>query len=167
MHLYTDDHIKDVGSTCRGSCNTMMEGRWLSTSSTSLSFWYSTSLSALCTQWGGGEQQGLLVLPFLHAVLLWSRQTRPKKTKATPFSGSRPLSCLEPAVWQHGSNQSVCLSILPSALCVCVFCLCWCVLVHSSPGQSLGIGMRGNGFHGALRMHHKHTVVQDGWHSKD
>lgn len=45
-------HIKDVQSTCRGSCNTRMECWWLSTSSTSVSFWYSTSLSALCTQWG-------------------------------------------------------------------------------------------------------------------
>lgn len=52
MHLYKDDHIKDVQSTCRGSCNTRMECWWLSTSSTSGSFWYSTSLSALCTQWG-------------------------------------------------------------------------------------------------------------------
>lgn len=42
---------------------------------------YILHLSALCTQWG--EQQRIFVLPpfFLHAVLLWSRQTRSKNPK--------------------------------------------------------------------------------------
>lgn len=76
MHLYEDDHIKDVKSTCRGSCNTRMECWWWSTSSTLGSCWYFTPVSALCTQWG--PNKACLSFLFLPAGLLWSRQAGKK-----------------------------------------------------------------------------------------
>ena len=70
-------------------------------------------------------------------------------------------SRLEPAVCQHGSIQSVCRSIHPSTLCVCVCVSSFTdgVFYSALPlykstvalGQSLGVG-KNEGFHGAFRM---------------
>lgn len=71
---------------------------------------------------------------------------------------------LEPAVCQQGSNRSVCLSILPSTPCVFNSSL---PLYKSTvaPGQSLGVAR--NFSNGDEGVNYKHTVVQDGWYSKD
>lgn len=124
MHLHEDDHIKDVQSTCRGSCNTRMECWWLGTSSTLGSFWYSTSLSALCTQWG----QNKVFLSSPSFLLCSSGPDRHvPKTKATPFTGSRLLP-----VWsqQFVSAAAISLSVRPffHQHCVCVFLVCFTVL---------------------------------------
>lgn len=97
-----------------------------------------------------GAKQGIFVLPFLLAVLLWSRQTRPKN-KSRPFHWFMTASRLQPAVCQHSSNQSVCP--LFHQHCVCSFCvgvLNSALPLYEStvaPGQSLGIGKR-EGCHG-------------------
>lgn len=114
MHLYKDDHIKDVQSTCRGSCNTRMECWWLTTSSTLGSFWYSTSRSVHSE----GKTKVSLSSPFLLAVLLWSRQTRSKNT--TPCTGSRLLPAWSQ---QFVSNPSDCPFFHQHSVCVCSFCV--------------------------------------------
>lgn len=146
MHLYKDDHIKDVQSTCRGSCNTRMECWWLTISSTPgivLIFYIS-----FCTQWGEKQKYSCLS-PFLLAVLLWSRQAR-SKNKSHPLSlvhgrfppGASSLSAIRLSV--HSSINT---------LCVCSFCvgLFYSALpLYKSTvarGQSLGIGKK-EGFHG-------------------
>lgn len=95
-----------------------------------------------------GKQKVVLSSPFLLAVLLWSRQTR-SKNKCHPFHWFTAASRLEPAVCQ----QSVCLSILPSTLYVCVLFVSVCFTVlflcisPQQPGVSLWASVRG-GFHG-------------------
>lgn len=125
MHLYKDDHIEDAQSTCRGSCNTRMECWWLSTSSTLGSFWYSTSLSALCTQWG---KTRYFCPPLPSCCVSCGPDRHVPKTKATPFTGSPPPR----ASTLSARRQLVCLSVQSSINTVCVFFLCWCVLQCSS-----------------------------------
>lgn len=166
MHLYKDDHIKDVRSTCRGSCNTRMECWWQSTSSTSVALIFYISLSVLYTV---GAKQGIFVLPFFLAVLLWSRQTCPKN-ECNLFHWFTAASRLEPAVCQHGSNQSVCPFFHQHCVCV-LFVLFYSALPlfesTVAPGQSLGVGKREGGVSWSLGVPHKHTAVQDDWHSED
>lgn len=90
------------------------------------------------------------------------------KIKSHAFHWSTAVSCLEPVVCQHGSNQSVRLSIFPSTLCVLGVFYSALPPVKSTvaPGQSLGVGI-GDRVSSGLRVCRKHTVVQDGWDSED
>lgn len=90
-----------------------------------------------------GVKQSIFVLPFLLAMLLWSRQTRPKN-RSRPFYWFMAALCPKPAICQHSSSQSV-----HSSFTTVGFFKCRCVLQCSSSlmstvasGQSLGIGKR-------------------------
>lgn len=169
-HLYKDDHIKDGQSTCRGSCNTRMECWWPSTSSTSGSLWYSTPLSALCTQWG----ERPVVLSSLSVMLGSSGPDRhgPKTKKSRPSNGFTAASCLEPGASRHDRDPSIPPCVLLTTLCRPLFCVgafySALPLFESTvaPGCSLGIGTRER-FRVFKVTSHTHTVVCDGWHSED
>lgn len=155
MH-YKDDHIKDVQSTCRGSCNTRMECWWLSTSSTLGSFSYSTSLSALCTQWGK-TKHFCPPLPSCCAPLVPTDTSQKQKPPLSLVHGYFPPGARNLSAWQQSVCLSVCLSILPSALQVCSFCdgvfysALPLYMSTVAPGQSLGIGIMG--FKGVSQTH--------------
>lgn len=139
MHLHDDDHVQDVTSTGRGSCNTRMECRRPSASSVQLGsvliFFLHLVLALLCTQ----KQKSVFVLSF--PLQLGSTRPDRQRKKNIPLRLLR--GCSPPPAGSVSVRQP---SVRPSVCCFFFFFFPF-TLEHESTVEA-GSVARGRGLLG-------------------